>query len=54
MAPLVGISGIGLVVGREWENFMALSQQGSFSGSHWDSFSGWKKSVITKLEVVFF
>ena len=35
--------GIGLVVGREWENFMAIFIHGSFGGSQWDLFSGGKK-----------
>ena len=34
MAPWVGIGGIGLVVGREWENFMPLSLHGFF---RWES-----------------
>ena len=33
MTLWVGIGGIGLVVGREWENFMAIFIHGSFGGS---------------------
>ena len=43
MTLWVGIGGIGLVVGREWENFMAIFIHGSFGGSQWDLFSGGKR-----------
>ena len=46
MTLWVGIGGIGLVVGREWENFMAIFIHGSFGGSQWDLFSGGKKSEV--------
>ena len=51
MTPWVGTGGIGLVVGREWENFMAMFIHGSFGGSQWDLFSGGKK---VKLYVALF
>ena len=43
MTHWVGIGGIGLAVGREWENFMVIFIHGSFGGSQWDLFSGGKK-----------